>query len=302
MPAAKPTLQSYPRISGEYLAAPSLFPKPKQVMLDIQIEAAIDHAFERCLKNKKGTRKIVANTPEKLVDICIKHLKERSDPIIGSYFVSQCKAEELFEYDAVSHEMQRHRMTIGIFYQYLLLELMKARWIVFDGYNEGDIVADIETPGFEPGLRLYMSVKKSKDTVGGQDIAGVIRRLENLAKEERNLTRPYLCVLCVATPSKAKIQAYEKDRMIKTSKDGRAYSANCEYWGPGFVFPYITGKHALEIYMLAIKRVSDYLPFMSLEFKQECSLLLAQKLADLKLLNDDGTLDSYKFLEFSLHK
>ena len=28
--------------------------------------------------------------------------------------------DELFELDAVSHEMQRHRMSIGVFYQYLL--------------------------------------------------------------------------------------------------------------------------------------------------------------------------------------
>src|SRR5690606_26233304 len=132
---------------------------------------------------------------------CIEHLRTRSDPILSPMFVSQCNIEDIFELDAVSHEMQRHRMTIGIFYQYLLLELMRKKWYVFDSSREGDIVADIETPKFSQGIRLYMSVKKSKDTVGGQDIGGVIRRLESLAKEEKNLTRPYLCVLCVATPS-----------------------------------------------------------------------------------------------------
>ena len=41
--------------------------------------------------------------------------KKRSDPILSSYFVGQLKAEQIFELDAVSHEMQRHRMSIGIF-------------------------------------------------------------------------------------------------------------------------------------------------------------------------------------------
>ncbi|MBU1398866.1 MAG: hypothetical protein KKH85_08280, partial [Proteobacteria bacterium] len=43
---------------------------------------------------------------------------------------------------------------------------------VYDGKREGDVEAEVETPGFEPGLRLYISVNKSKDTVGGQDIVG----------------------------------------------------------------------------------------------------------------------------------
>lgn len=202
--------------------------------------------------------------------------------------------------DAVSHEMQRHRMTIGVFYQFLILELMRNRWPVFDGNHEGDIVADIDTPGFEEGLRLYISVKKSKDTVGGQDISGVIRRLESMAKEEKNLTRPYLCVVCVATPSGGKLKDYESDRQLKFKQQKQPYSLNCEYWGPGFIFPYVTGRSAYEIYAKALARVADYIPFMTLKFRKECSILLKERLNSFGLLNKDETINMENFLEFSV--
>lgn len=295
------TLQPYPRESGgQLLAAATLFPAMKPAMGDGLINRAIDEAFARCKKNKKGATKKAIDTPEKLVASCIQHLRERSDPILSPYFVSQCKAEDIFALDAVSHEMQRHRMTIGVFYQFLILELMRYRWPVFDGYREGDIVADIDTPGFPEGLRLYMSVKKSVDTVGGQDIGGVIRRLESVAKEEKNLTRPYLCVVCVATPARGKIKDYASDRQMKFNKQDQPYSLNCEYWGPGFIFPFVTGVGAYEIYSRAINRVADHIPFMTLKFRKECSLLLTQKLKALELLNINGTVNAEKFLAFSV--
>jgi hypothetical protein len=295
------TLQPYPReTGGQLLSAASLFPRMKPPMGAAIIARAVDEAFLRCIKNKKGVTKKTIDTPDKLVLSCIKHLRERSDPILSPYFVSQCKAEDLFALDAVSHEMQRHRMTIGVFYQFLILELMRNRWPVFDGSREGDIVADIDTPGFEEGLRLYISVKKSKDTVGGQDISGVIRRLESAAKEEKNLTRPYLCVVCVATPSGGKLKDYESDRQLKFNQQKQPYSLNCEYWGPGFIFPYVTGRSAYEIYAKALTRVADYIPFMTLKFRKECSMLLKERLNSLGLLNKDGTINMENFLEFSV--
>jgi len=294
----KQTLQSYPRTSnGELLAVESLFPKLNPPMKEQVIEKAVATAFNRCRKDKQGKIKKLIESPEELVDLCIKHLKVRSDPIIGPFFVGQLKADELFELDAISHEMHRNRMTIGVFYQYLLLELMKERWPVFDGYREGDIIADVDTPGFTPGLRLYISVKKSADTVGGQDIGGVIRRLEEMAKTEKNLTRPYLCVVCVATPAKGKLKDYT-DRCMKYNKEKHLYSLNCEYWGPGFIFPYISGREAIEIYKKAINQISHHLPFMSLKYRKLGSELLKERLNKLDLLNSDETINTDNFLKF----
>lgn len=292
-------LQPYPREGDTLLAASTLFPMPDEPLAEDIIKSSIKLAFDRCAKNKVGKTKIRVDSPEQWVELIVKHLRERSDPILSPYFVSQLKAADLFELDAVSYEMQRHRMSIGVFYQFLILELMRNRWATFDGTREGDVVADIDTPGFSPGLRLYMSVKKSSDTVGGQDIGGVIRRLEDVAKEEKNLTRPYLTVICIATPAKGKLRGYD-DRRIKTNRHGQPYSLNCEFWGPGFIFPYTTGKTAMEIYLLAIREVSNYLPFMTLKYRKECSAILAKRLNELGLLDANGKINSIKFLAFSV--
>lgn len=293
-----PKLQRYPRLEDLLLATPELFPPLTPPMNMSKIVACVDRAFQRCNLKKSGKKRIIADTPEKLVELCIDHLRTRSDPIISPYFVSLFEPERLFDFDAVSHEMQRHRMTIGVFYQYLLLELMRQRWPVFDGPREGDIIADVETRSFRPGLRLYISVKKSADTVGGQDVPGVIRRIESVAKEEKNLTRPYLCVICIATPSGGKLLSFNDDRCVKCDRSGNAYSLNCEHWGPGFVFPYVTGRNAKEIYMEGIKRVSEHLPFLSLKYREECSKLLKRRLRELDLLQNNGRVSPEKFLQF----
>ena len=294
-----PKLQGYPREDDTLLASPSLFPKPRPSLNKVQIEEAVDAAFIRSKMNKRGDEKPSLDSPEKMAELCLKHLRERSDPVLSPYFVSRLKADDLFELDAVSHEMQRHRMAMGVFYQYLILQLMRSRgWEVFDGAREGDIVADVPTSGFKPGLRLYMSIKKSADTVGGQDIEGVINRLERNAKEEKNLTRPYLCVVCVATPSRGKLRSFEEDRKIKMRTNGSPYSLNCEYWGAGFVFPYVTGLDASEIYLAAYRRVAQHLPFKSIEYRSTCSALLKEKLHQRGLLDENERVDPEKFMRF----
>jgi len=290
-------LQPYPREGQTLLSADFLYPKKDPSVSINDLEDIIDKAFLRCFKNKKGESRIYSETPESLVKLTLKHLKERSDPILNPYFLGLLNVEDVFEFDAVSYEMQRHRMTIGIFYQFLLLELMRKTWHVFDGSREGDIVADIDTPEFDLGMRLYMSIKKSKDTVGGQDISGVIRRLDNEAKAEKNLNRPYLCVIGIATPSKGRMKGYN-DRTTKADKNGKPYSLNCEFWGPGFIFPYVSGHNAIEIYTLAIKRVSNYLPFLTIRFKETCSGILHKELKRLDLITINNKIDSEKFLKF----
>jgi hypothetical protein len=292
-------LQPYPREGTSLLSADALYPKKNPPLSETHLDNAIESAFIRCMKNKRGEQKVVEANPEKLVQLTLKHLKERSDPVLSPYFLSLLNVEDIFELDAVSYEMQRHRMSIGVFYQFLILELMRHSWPVFDASREGDVVADIETPGFDRGIRLYMSVKKSKDTVGGQDIGGVIRRLESEAKAEKNLNRPYLCVVAIATPSKGRLRGYD-DRTVKSTSTGGTYSLNCEFWGPGFLFPYITGHNAVEIYTRSIKRVANYLPFMSVNFKKECSLLLKQELEKLGLINSTNKIDADKFLNYIL--
>ena len=294
------SLQTYPRRPDDYLAADSLFPIPEKPISPTELDLSIRRAFERSLKVKSGETTRLPQRPDELVKLCIKHLKERSDPVLSPSFLSQCKVDEIFELDAISHEMQRQRMRIGVFYQYLVIELMRHRFpTVYDGKREGDVEADIDTPGFNRGLRLFMSVKKSSDTVGGQDVAGVFRRLEDMALEDKNLTRPYLGVVCVATPPRGQLQSYEKSRTIKRNRDGHPFSPNCEVWTPGFIFPFISGLQANEIYKSALATVGDYLPFHALAQREGCAVLLAAELTKLNLVDvRTGTLDPIRFQEF----
>jgi hypothetical protein len=294
-------LQQYPRRQGDgYLADEILFPRPDAPLTESQLESSVKRAFERCLKNKSGEKKKQPQTPSELVKLCIQHLRERSDPVLSPSFLSLCRVEEIFELDAVAHEMQRQRMQIGIFYQYLIIELMKHRFpSTVDGKKEGDVEAEIDTPGFSKGLRLFMSVKKSADTVGGQDVAGMIRRLEMLATEDKNLTRPYVCVVCVATPPRGKILSYSESRQIKRNSEGHPYSPNCEVWLPGFIFPFISGLSATAIYRAALAGVAEFLPFHALSQRRECAELLSSELKKLGLVNNaTGKIDPIKFQDF----
>lgn len=219
-------IQPYPR-REDFLADDALFAPPERGLDAARLSAAVERAFTRCLTDKTGTAVEVRTTPEELVERCIMHLKQRSDPILSTYFLAQCDIEEIFELDAIAHEMQRHRMRIGVFYQYLLIELLRTRFrTVADGKREGDVEFELTPRSFSKGLRIFMSVKKSSDTIGGQDVGGMIRRLESLALEDKNLTRPYLCVVCYATPNRGVVSSYHNGRTMRRNRDGYPYSPN----------------------------------------------------------------------------
>ncbi len=304
-PIKKGNLQKYPR-TEDLLAEPYLFPRQNPPIPDDLIASAIRRAYERSLKTKGGDKQVIMKSPEELVKLCISHLKERGDPILSTYFYSQIDVDDVFDMDAIAHEMQRQRMKIGNFYQYLLIELMRAAQksgksniiAAFDGTREGDAVADIKTPGFDKNLRLYISVKKSSDTVGGQDVPGVISRLESVALEEKNLTSPYLCVMAIATPPRGRQVPFEKARSIKYSQRGDPYSLNCEMWLPNFLFPYITGHEPTYIYNKCIEFVDLYLPFHSLKARKEATQLLKEKFVEMGIADKDGKILKEKFFEF----
>ncbi len=261
-------------------------------------------AFERMLKTKKGLRREVLDTPSKLVEACLRHLKERNDPVIMASFFSKIEAKDVFEMDAISHEMQRDRMLMGQFYQFLILELMRTAskksdsfLNANDGKREGDVEADILPNGYSQ-IRLYISVKKSSDTVGGQDLGDAIKRLERVAKDDQNRNSPYLCAVVIAGPTKGRVSGYESSRLIKYNKSGNPYSWNCELWGPGFIFPYITGRPASEVYREAARVVENYLPFYSLKFRKEASDLLAKELVKRGIANQQGKVIIDKLFEF----
>src|SRR5688572_4692700 len=135
--------QPYPRDENDSLASLALFPPQSPPFEEQDLLEAVQAAFIRTLQNKAGQKQDFTSDPQQLVNVTIKHLRERSDPILTPYFYSLCDVEDIFEIDSTSHEMQRFRMKIGNFYQFLLLELMqKSQNVlkVFDGTREGDVV------------------------------------------------------------------------------------------------------------------------------------------------------------------
>jgi hypothetical protein len=300
----KGNFQNYDR-QPDLRAQSYLFPKLDPALTIEEINDAIKEAIDRTRKNKKGEERETHDTPEKLVKACLKHLRERNDPIIGPSFYSGLKALEVFEMDEVPHEMQRYRMLIGVFYQYLLISLTyraaakKSHFMkVFDGVRQGDVVADVTTPKSDKGLRLYISVKKSIDTVGGQDMGDAIKRLEKIAKDDKNINMPYLCVVAIATPERGKITSYDKSRQMRKDTNGRHYSLNSELWLPGFLYPYVTGRSAVEIYQLASASVAKHFPFYSLKFRKECSELLHKELINLGIATKEGVITKDKFFQY----
>jgi hypothetical protein len=296
-------LQSYPRESN-YIIKQTILPKLSPPLSDAAIQSAIKNAFERMQKTRRGKKRDLFDKPSKLVTACLKHLKERYDPVIMASFFSPIKAADIFELDAVPYEMQRNRMLIGQFYQYLILELIRAASktpdTIFinanDGKREGDVETDIRSKGVE--IRIYISVKKSSDTVGGQDLGAAIKRLEQVAKDDQNRNSPYLCAIAIANPMKGKVGSFESSRQIKYNSTGNPYSWNCELWDPGFIFPFVAGRSASYVYKEAAKIIDNYLPFYSLKYREECSELLITELSKMGLISPQGEIIIDKLFKY----
>jgi hypothetical protein len=287
-----------------------MFPKLNPPLSDKQITKAIEKAFERATKNKQGDVIEQPDSAESLVELCLKHLRDRTDPILTTSFYADVKAAEVFEMDAIPHEMQRYRMKLGSFYQFLLEELITIASDQTDspfmgaatgGPREGDVIAYMEPDSFEKGLKLYISVKKSGDTIGGQDKAGAVRRLEQVAKEDQSRTSPYLCVFAIMTP-KGKVRKYKEDRKRLRDNKQRYVSENSEDWGPGFVYPFVTGRSAYDIYNEAGKVVKEYFPFYSVQFKKEASELLKDELVKRGIADENGDVVTDQLFRYITHE
>ena len=267
----------------------------------------MDVAFEKTLLDKRGEKLPLPSTPEAWVELSLKHLKEWSDPILDPYLFSLCDPAQVFVVDTVAYERQLQRMRVGLLYQHLIRELMYAAHgdqcnvkAVFDGFREADLIADVKTPGNRRGLRLYVSIKKHSQTVGGQDFGGVVTRIEDEASSVKNINSPYLCVFAYGTLTQGKLRGYHESRKIRYTRSGEPYSENCECWEPGFIFPYVCGWSPIEVYKLASQRIAAHMPFYSLRHQALCARLLGERLKQLGLVTVEGKLDRDKYLEFIL--
>ena len=164
------------------------------------------------------------------------------------------------------------------------------------GEREGDLRAELRTPLDKRGIRLYGSVKKHIQTVGGQDIRSAIQRLEKQAHQAQDLTCPYLCVYMIANPIPGKT-SYEESRFTGRNRDGDPHSPNAEIWGPEFIFPYISGHQPWTIFKLAWDVWGKERPYYTLKHRRETTRLLMAKLHQLGLVGKGGKLDADALLK-----
>lgn len=298
--------EPYPRERGSLLAKHSLFPQLSPPMPEPQIISSARSAFKNASLTRSGDERDISSTPEELARAALRHLKERTDPIDGVAFFSSIRVQDVFQFDAIFHEMHRHKMQMGDFYHQFILELMNTSRILAHSFvqnanpgpREGDIIVDLKTPGFDRGLCVYASVKKSADTVGGQDFGDAVKRLETVAHEDQGRKRPHLCVFMIGNPIKGILRSYRDSRYIRSDRQGRPYSENGEVWEPGFIFPYLTGRSALDVFRISLGEVERFLPYYTLQHKEAASRVLVRELRRLGLVNSKGRLDRNAFLEY----
>ena len=202
----------------------------------------------------------------------LKHIREWTDPLEGVSLLTSRPVEEVLLLDTFPAELHTHRMNLGNFYHYLILEFMQTLGTrtnstierAYPGQREGDIVADLKTPGDQRGIRLYGSVKKNRQTVGGQDFGDAGGRLEAFAIGDQARNRPYLCAYIAVNPIPGK-RTYEDSRFIAGNRGGQRHSQNGEIWGPEFIFPYVCGHSPAQIYEMARPIVEEQFPYYTVD-------------------------------------
>ncbi len=148
--------------------------------------------------------------------------------------------------------LQKERMNSGWRYQYIAKDTAnhsKRFKMVSDiGATEADFNAVIGCKNSEEIVNIYVSVKNRTNTMGGQDWPKAIWALEEMAKNDKNRTGPYICVFGIAM---------EKGlRNIKNeAKSKRPYSMNTEVWKSDFFWPFFSNYKYEDI----IKAVLDVL-------------------------------------------
>ncbi|MCL4506990.1 MAG: hypothetical protein M1140_13340 [Chloroflexi bacterium] len=245
--------QSYPRIEDEsdafdgFLDEPKLQPHTYKIPESILQNIILNAIISANLKSSRAILNISDNTAEEKLNAI--YLKEGK--ALFQYFVRYCgdpasTAHACLgrHYSTVAHEqfrnrtLQKERMNSGWRYQYIAKNCAiasKRFTSVSDvGAAEADFNATIRLlDGTNPELSIYVSIKNRSNTLGGQDWPKAIRALEDVAKNDKNRTGPYICVFGITMESGLRLIRSEQ-------KTGRPYSVNTEVWQSDFFWPFFT--------------------------------------------------------------
>ena len=308
MVKAKSNFQNYPRVSDEnnpfhgYLDDSKLQPHLRKIPiseLKTIIVDSIDYA------NKKSSRtilKITGDTPEKFYKRTGKglfkyFLQYCGDPASTAHACLNRHYSEVGKEQFRNRILQKQRMNSGWRYQYIAKESANnsKRFLSISdiGSEEADFNATIKILLSKELLNIYTSVKNRSNTVGGQDMPKAIRALENVARNDKNRTGPYICVFGIVMERGFRNIRYEK-------KSKTPYSSNTEIWMSDFFWPFFSNYTYDEI----IKAVLDVL--LEIGERDEFEIEIPQEILDSfgeccrehDLLDEKGIFnDAYKLVD-----
>ncbi len=307
--------QNYPRVQDETrpeygcLDDATLTPHKTKIPVE-QMKSLIQSAINNA--GRKSRREILSIPPDATSEQ-IAAIYEREGRELFRYFKRYCgdpaaTAHQIYRkhYHDVGVEqfrnrtLQKERMNSGWRYQYLVIDCArqtKRFEAVSDiGAAEGDFTATIKflDHSREP-LSLYVSVKNRSNTMGGADWPKAIQALETVAKNDKNRTGSYCCVLGMTVGD---IEDGESRTQIAISD-----SFNAEVWPPDCFWQFFANRSYTEI-MLLMTGVLIY--------TQQSGLSLADLSVPDELLNSFGACcnkaglvdergifnDPYQLLEF----
>ena len=306
MATQKIVTQNYPRIDKiedsyeGYLDDSKLFQHHQKVALEKVYDIIKDAIKNASQKSSREILDIREDATESQIDLML-HNKGSE---LFKYFVKYCGDPAATAVDCVGRNykdvaseqfhnrtLQMERMNSGWRYQFIAknmaIESKRFDSISDAGTKEADFNVTIKTlDNVSKAVTLYVSVKNRTNTMGGQDWPKAITALENLARTDKNLIGPYLCVFGIAMEHGL--------RSIKRQQStGAPYSVNTEVWLSDYFWPFFTNYSYLEIISEVVRTLQEVKGSQRLDvntnpilnqlfesFKDSCN--------SCKLLDDDG--------------
>ncbi|MBV9961760.1 MAG: hypothetical protein JO072_05885 [Parafilimonas sp.] len=310
--ALRSNIQHYPRIQEEGNRFIGFFDdsKFKSHTIKISIET-----FKRIIQeaitnaNLKSSRAILnieeISDPKKINEILKKGGKE-----LFKYFIKYCGDPAATAYDCLNihyskvakeqfrnRTIQKERMNSGWRYQFIArdtaIESGRFKSISDIGAAEADFNAILLEKNGNGQINIYVSVKNRANTVGGQDFPKAIRALEDVAKNDKNRTGPYLCVFGIAMDKGQRIIRLE-------SKTKQPYSINTEVWLSDFFWPFFANYNYDEVshFVLQVLLEQNKQSSLSITPPQELIESFGDVCKEYGLINDEGLFnDAYKLVD-----
>jgi len=226
------------------------------------IKGAVEYA------NRKSSRAIL-DIPEKATDDEAKQIYFKEGRALFDYFKKYCGDPATTAYECCGRNfnkvaaeqffnraLQKGRMNSGWRYQRIAFQCAQSskrfKTVSDIGSMEADFTVTIESVrGANPPIvNIYISVKNRTNTLGGQDWPKAISALEEVAKNDKNRSGPYLCVFGIAMD--------RGQRTIKRNgKTKQPHSINTEVWLSDFFWPFFSNYTYEEIMLAVYELISE---------------------------------------------